>query len=176
MPIDKGDLKRLAVAAGVMVVLMAVLWLPGALERRELSQRIEQAEQSLQGELADVQLLGPLSEQVAELHTTIAEAPHHVPPRDELDELLRGLTEALEAFDLQQQEIVTDRTQRHDDHSVSRVRVRFEGGFPATYGVLQQIESMPRLVRIDRVSFEPASSDIGGPLRVDIELSSFFTD
>ncbi|MFA9480198.1 type 4a pilus biogenesis protein PilO [Phycisphaerales bacterium AB-hyl4] len=176
MPVDKRDLKLLGLSAGVMLLLVAVLWLPGAMERRELSQRIDDAKQRLAGELADVQLLHPLGEQVVQLHAAIDEAPHHVPAHDELDHLLRRLTEALDAFDLQQQEIVTERTRRYDDHGVSTVSMRFEGGFPATYGVLQQIESMPRLVRLDRVSFEPASSDIGGALRVQVQLSSFFTD
>lgn len=176
MPVDKRDLKWFGIAGAVLAVLLAVLWLPGALERRALDHRIDQAKQTLAGELADVQLLGPLSDQVIRLHTAVDEAPHHVPPRDELDQLLRQLTEAMEAFDLQQQEIVTDRTQRHADHNVSTVRMRFEGGFPATYGVLQQIDAIPRLVRVDRVTFEPASPEVGGPLRVDIQLNAFYTD
>ncbi|MEX1016465.1 MAG: hypothetical protein WDZ31_06955 [Phycisphaeraceae bacterium] len=91
MLIDSRDLKTLGAAAAVLVVFGVGLWLPAELERRDLRERIGQTEQALAGELADVQLLDPLREQVARLHVAVDEAPHYVPPREDLDHLLRRL-------------------------------------------------------------------------------------
>lgn len=176
MPIDRRDIKTLSIAALVLAVFGSAIWLPAFLQRRDLQKRIDTAEQALQTDLRDAQFIQPVQAQLTATRAALDAQPHHVPAQDDVDQVLRSLTEALEAFDLHQQEILTRSTRDGGTFRTTPVSMRFAGSFPATFGVLQHIESMNRLIRIDRVHLEPESSALGEASRVTVQLSTFFSN
>lgn len=175
MKIERSDLKRLAVFCLAGALFAVAVWLPAHRERDQLHQRIEAARTKLGVDLEQTQHLPDLHERVETLRETLAGEQRYVPQEDELDQLLRDLTEAMNAHAVIDPELVVADTRRLSGYSVVSMRIRFRGSFRATFGVLERIESMSRLVRIDELEMTPdRQSEGASPLMVTLKLSTFF--
>ena len=177
MQISRGDIKTLAVLAAVFAVFAVGLWLPASFTRSDIQERITAARTELNNQKYSAKDLANLNRNVLELRASVQGTQRYIPEEDELDELLRSLAESLQGFDVRQQEIETSRMEYHADYTVVPVSVRFEGSFPTTFGILSQIESMPRLLRIERMELQPQRQDrIGEALLVSLEINTFFAE
>ena len=174
MSIDRSELKRLAILVVLCGLFGAGVWLPAHMKRETLQQRIAEARQELGMDLSETENLPQLHHRVQRLKQTLAGSQRYVPREDELDQLLRNLTRALQSNAVTEPELVTHETRRFAGYSVVPMTVQFRGSFPATFGVLKQIEAMARLVRIDRLQMEPMEATADAPLLVTVELSTFF--
>lgn len=177
MQISRGDFKTLAVLAAVFAVFAVGLWLPASFERSKIQDRITAARDELNNQKYSAQDLANLNRNVLDLRASVRGTQRYIPEEDELDELLRSLAESLQSFDVRQQEVETSRMEHHADYTVVPVAVRFEGSFPTTFGIISQIESMPRLLRIERMELQPQRQDRANqPLLVTLEINTFFAE
>ena len=173
--IERGELKRLVMLIALFAVFGVGLWLPAHNERQALRDRIQDARRELGMDLADTNKLPVLHQRVSHLRETLSGSQRYVPREDELDHLLRDLTSAMQSNHVIAPEVVTERTKRFSRYSVVPLTLRFQGSFTEAFGVLDRIESMRRLCRIDELSMEPTEDDDArAPLAVTIELSTFF--
>ncbi len=175
MPIERDQLKTLAIIGVLFVLFAAAIWLPGHFTRQSLERRIDAARHAL-GVMPD-QGAG-LSEwyaQVIDLREQVRGAQRYVPEKDELAQVLRGLTAAMQQHQVTHPELTTRDVQHFANYSLIPANVQFSAPFPQVFGVLDEIEAMPRLIRIDRLDIEsnPQRSDM--PLAVTMELSTFFS-
>ncbi|MFW6059170.1 MAG: type 4a pilus biogenesis protein PilO [Phycisphaeraceae bacterium] len=172
--IDPGEWKRLALVAVLAVVLAVGVWLPAHHRRVALQERIAEARRELGRDLVDTRNLPELHRRVRKLHATLEGAQRYVPQEDEQDQLLRDLTEAMRAHAVVDPELVVHETRELAGYSVVPMRIEFRSSFPAAFGVLQRIESMSRLVRVDEFQLEPVRKErADSPLRVTLKLSTF---
>jgi len=173
--INRGEFKRVALLLVLFGVFGVGLWLPAHNERAALRERITEARHELGMDLSDTDKLPVLHQRVSRLRQTLEGSQRYVPREDELDHLLRDLTSAMQAHHAVEPEVVTRRTRRFSRYSVVPLTLRFRGSFTEAFGVLDRIESMSRLVRIDELSMEPTDEQSAdAPLTVTIELSTFF--
>lgn len=173
MWIERDELRTLAVVLVLFVLFGVGVWLPARQHRADLRQHIEEARDTLGIDLADTHGLASLHQQVIALRQTVRGAQRYVPRQDELDSLLRSLTEAMNAYGVAEQEIVSQRVEHFAHYSVVPMRIDFHGTFPSTFGVLKQIEAMPRLIRIEELELEQAQQSPGEELSVTLQLSAF---
>ncbi len=174
MRIERDRRRVLMVVAAVGLVCGLGVYLPARHTRAGLEARAEQARQEI-GYDASKTSLRELHDQVAELRLGSHETQRYVPRTDELAEVLRGLTESLQAFGATVHEVVVGDIRHHRDYSTIPMKLRFDGSFPGAYGVLKQIEAMNRLIRVERLSLDTSVSDASSPVRVDLELTTFYT-
>lgn len=172
--LDRSEFKRLALLAVVFVIFGAGLWWPAHAERTDLQSRIDHAQRELDRDLADAEHLPELHQRVEELREALSGAHRYVPREDELDQLLRDLTQAMQTYAVADADLTTRETRRFAEYSLVPMTLEFRSSFPAAFGVIEQIETMSRLVRIDRMEIEPAQRDELSPVHVRLELSTFF--
>ncbi len=171
---EPGELKRLALLAVLFVAFGMGLWWPAHNERQELQQRIDAARLKLDRNYAGASELPMLHRRVMQLGKTLEGAQRYVPQKDELDHLLRDLTTAMQTHHVKNAELVTSETKAFAGYSLVPMALQFEASFPQVFGVLDRVESMSRLVRIDELEVEPKDKAEGSPLTVKIKLSTFF--
>lgn len=149
------------------------MWLPQWLHERELLSRIQAAQKRLGFDEAGAVALVDLAREVNQLRDMVSQSDRYVPASSELGPLLQKLSPQ-KAAGLKQPEIVTRQVVAGSDYSVIPISVQFEGQFQDTFEYLKSVESMHRLVQVNRVSLtaEPQKRDT--PLRVELDLSTFY--
>lgn len=173
MHIEKDQVKALAAAGVLLVVFVAAVLLPLRHQRGKYQQRIADAEQALGIDLREARGVSKLNDEVVELRQVVEGAQQYVPQSDELADVLRGLSEALTSHGIIEREMQTKPTTHHHAYSVIPIQLQFHASYPAVHGVLQQIERMRRLIRIDEVKIRGDRADGLAPLSVDLSLSTF---
>ncbi len=179
--IDKEQLKTLAIIVPVLLVLGGAIYLPASWERDRLETRREAARATLTAQGGYNKSLPQLYRQVNDLQERAATLKQRVPNRDELAEVLRGITEALQLYDVEERQVEAGTPEAYRDYTVAPIELEFDGSFLTAYGVMKHIESLPRLVRIDSVELKPLTDAPKGDeprdmLKVRMKLSTFFTD
>lgn len=171
---NKGDARRWIMIIALFVALAAGLWYPAHNERTALQQRIDKAQQELGVDLAATSGLSQLEMQVRQMKQQMSGAQRYIPQQDEMSEVLRSLTTALSNQGVQQREVVAG-TPRHDaNYSATPITLEFESDFHAAYQVLREMESLPRLMRVEQFRLQANVRQPTGRLRVHLQLSAFF--
>lgn len=174
MRIEKDQIIFVAVLAVIFGVCYAGLILPIRGEQAKVRTQIDAFKSQLGIDLIGSQELPRLEAQVGELRERLSQAQRGVPPRNELDNLLRSLAHQIDVRRATDHELQVRAEQHGVDYSVLPVSLKFTAPFPSVYSFLREVESMPRLIRLDRL--EMTTGPEGGPVTTRIELSTFFTD
>ncbi|MCC6682729.1 MAG: type 4a pilus biogenesis protein PilO [Phycisphaeraceae bacterium] len=173
MRIEK-DQKRAMLTAGIMLtVFTAALLVPLRFQRASYQHRIDDARQALGIDLADTKGLAKLNSEVAGLRQVINGAQQYVPDQDEMADVMRGLSEALDAFGVTERQVQTQTTQHYQKYSVMPITLQYRASFPSVFGVLRRIEQMQRLIRVDALEVRHDSDDDLQPLEIKLSLSTF---
>jgi Tfp pilus assembly protein PilO len=175
MRIERDQVKTLIVFAILLVGFSVGLWLPARAERARLQERIDSARDTLGMDLAQSKGLVKLHQVVTELRQTCNGAQQYVPQEDEMADVLRGLTESLVEMGVREQEVTTREVKHFAHYSVIPLELNFHSSFPMAYEVLRQIESRPRLIRIDNLEIQGDLQKPQQPLEIHLELSTFFS-
>jgi Tfp pilus assembly protein PilO len=174
MRIEKGEWRALVAALLVGTGLVLGLWLPQHARRRQLTAQIEQADQTLRTNSIQGVGLTALSRKAEVLKVEADAAQQRVPPQQRLGDLLRQLSQHANAQHVTGLEVVTKATVAGADYSMIPLVVQFHGPFPAVFGLLRDLEQMPRLVRVSRVDLHGDPAKPGEPLAATIELYTFY--
>lgn len=173
MPVSREEVRFLAVLGLIVGAFGVGLWLPAHRERAKLQTRIDQARQQLEAQRANADEVARLHQQVVQLSQAVSRQPHQVPEQEDLDQVLRHLTRALQSSNVREPDLTTRDTRHFAHYSIIPIEVEFQGSFRDAFGVLERIESMPRLIRVDRLELEGQERNTAGPLSVSLQLSAF---
>jgi len=95
-----------------------------------------------------------LDDRLRAVRSTVDGEMKHIPPSTDAAEFIRALTSQLDTLGMSGREITTGATVDLDDAMSAPMTVRLRGPSTGVYQAIQWIESLPRLVRIVRVSIE----------------------
>jgi Tfp pilus assembly protein PilO len=174
MRINRSQVRLALVIVGLSLAFIFALWLPQQGRERRLQARIEAAQQQRVAERDHAADLANLSRTVAQLRTTVAQAPRSVPPQGEMAALLRQLTAEAGQDRLGQQEVGTQQVIVGTDFCLMPLNLSMKGSFPAVFAYLDRIESLPRIMQINRLDVSGNAAKPADPVAVRIELSAFF--
>jgi len=162
--------------ASFVVVLVAyglLGWYPQRSERSQLRNQIAQTQQNLAGDAADRLSIDKLEATVAELRQSTTDAQRLVPDQPELADLLRGLSDALIEQGVNGHEITTQPIEQLAHFQAIPISIEYRAPFTASYGVIEQIVSLPRLLRVDALHLMLDEGSENGVLEVNLRLSAF---
>lgn len=165
----------LAVTAGIGVLLLQ----PTIIERRELMLAIGQRQSELTTPDAGPEMIAELSEtlealkSISEGHVTL------IPEESDVAGLMQSLDQTLRELQLDQHDVMTNRVKELKFAMSMPVTLTLSGTFPRVYQAIARIESLPRLIRMDRLRISSHvvgrdTIDREGIVRAELSISAFF--
>ncbi|WP_432798083.1 type 4a pilus biogenesis protein PilO [Poriferisphaera sp. WC338] len=178
MRIEKDQVKTLIAAALLIIVFASLVWYPQQQTKVALQKEIDTAKETLGMNQNSESTLAARNNTVERLREKLSGAQQRVPGKDELADVLTGLTRALRQNHLQEQEVIAKPIESYAAYNVMPMVMDFEGSFPETFGVLKSIESMPRLIRLDQlvIGNVVGRENTRERLAIHLELSTFFSE
>jgi len=174
MRLDKDQLKVLAVLIVVGGAFGVGIWWPAHQQRRALQRRVDQAKGKLQ-QARQSPSLERWSKTVASLETRVSGSRQRLPSKDELAQVLRGLSRVLNERGVRTPTVATAEAKRFGEFGVTPITVKFQGSFSDAHVVVQRIEKMPRLIQVDHFEVRRGEVTTQRPLDVHLKLSAFFS-
>ena len=180
MRVEKSYIVVLAAAATMLGGFGLGVWLPENRRAEAMRNRIATAEEKLGPNFNQPTALIERQERLASMREQLASHDRQIPVGDDLASLLRSLAQAIADQGLDKQEVKTGDARHHRHFSEVPVELDLEGDFESIYALLDDIESMPRLTRIDalnlRVQPDTQERALASPsIRASLRLVSFFT-
>lgn len=175
MQIEKDQILTLAAVAILAGVFVFAIWMPGRQRSDQLDRRIDKARVELGMTPVARQELLALHSEVNRLQSVINGAQQYVPVDDEIAAVVRGINESLRIHGVTEQEMITRQSEYYADYAAIPVTIEFRSSFPAVFGTLRQIEQMPRLIRVDRLTVQGDADNPARPLEVQVQLSTFYS-
>jgi len=157
------------------VALFAVVDLPFRYVQGHQQQRIDRYERDLGITPAASARLSRVYEEVVALRAEVNGAQKRVPEADEIAEVIRGVTKAMELHAANQPVLTTGPTEHYATHSLIPIQIKFEADFMNAYRVLESLRSLPRLIRIERMSLSREDHELGEPMPVELDVAAFFS-
>lgn len=157
------------------LLMVGIMWYPSHAQRQTLRKHIETYEVALglSGGGAD---LRQLAQQVDRLEEQVQQQTGYVPDSAQAGEVYQGIAAAFRGFEVRDREISTRNAAEYAEYGVMPVSVEFQAGFDEAFGVIRELESARRMMRLDRVEIESGRRDAESQsLSVQIELSAFFS-
>ncbi len=166
-PMNQGQMK--VVGGWALLVLIGILsmtWFQPKMlgnERERYSNLVLRLERAEDG-AAEIRMLAH------ELSTIKGDATSikHVPNDSQFAVLIQDLGARLEALGIEQREITNGGSVDLGAAMSIPMRVRMTSGFPGVYQTVRWIESLPRLIRVQRVQIK--SQDLDDPWDTDLEV------
>jgi len=177
MSIEKDQMLTILAVLTLCILFGLLVWLPEHRNNAGYRDRIDAAQQELGPGFDQPTAMTERDAAVKRLRQRIEEADRYVPAQPEVASLLRSLTKAADTNGVSAQDVKTLTPQHYKQYSVIPAEFEFEGGFKEAYQVIRQIESMPRLMRIDRLSLRRQDDRArGSHVVASIRLTTFFTE
>ena len=175
MRLENDQVKAVAVLLILGAAFLGGLWLPHNMKLKRLQARIDAAHKELGFQKVSPNELTALAQNVQVKRDTLAASTRYVPATSEIAELLRELSDRLEARKVVDQSLLTRSVEVGDEFSVIPVSLRFQGTFASAFGFLRDVEQMRRLTRIVRLELTGRPTRPNDPLDVRVELCTFAT-
>ncbi|MEM1381887.1 MAG: type 4a pilus biogenesis protein PilO [Pseudomonadota bacterium] len=176
---DKSQWIVISVIATMTAAFTLGVWLPESRKQAGYQERITQAQEQLGPSFFDPAMVDQRVSEVEALKDELASSARSVPTRPELASVLRSLTQAVESQGVSDQRFQTRENKRYKHYAELPLSMEFEDTFAACYGVLRQVETLPRLVRVDalnlRVLDREHSASAAPVMQASLRLSSFYT-
>jgi Tfp pilus assembly protein PilO len=175
MRVERDVMITASVIATLVLVAALALWMPTTRERTRLLADIQAAQVVLQ---QNVKIDAELAEHrsfVSDLKDELNMEHRRVPHGVNLGDLLRRVSTEVRAQSVTEQETQTLPIVHGEHYSAIPVVLKFNGSFPAAYGMVESIETMPRLVRVTGLNIDGDPLRPNEPLRVRIEMAAIFT-
>ncbi len=176
MLIERDQLKTLIVVAAVSAVFAVGLWLPAHFTQKKLREQIVRLEQNIRTAKQNKENMAQWQIEIHGMHKVLDKHTRYVPENEELGGVLHGLSNALQNNNAIEQNVLTAETARYVDYSVIPVTMEYIGSFTDTYGILREIECMPRLIRIENLAvLQSYQREDDNLLKINMQVSSFYS-
>ncbi|MEO0586500.1 MAG: type 4a pilus biogenesis protein PilO, partial [Planctomycetota bacterium] len=116
-----------------------------------------------------------LYDEVEQMRHELDAAQQRIPAQDEIAQVVRGISEALALHAADQPVLTTGQTEHYATHSLIPVQVTFNADFLNTYRVLDALQRMPRLIRVDRLTISRDAERGDGNATVELDVAAFFS-
>lgn len=173
--------RALPIVGLVLIVGLAVgvFIAPGYQQSRSLTRDIRRFHAELQKPNSGPEVIGTLTRQLETLRSLADRRMTPIPQESNVAGLMTDLSAMLDSLGLTQREITTGDSRRLEEASSMPMTVTLQGPFPSIAEAVRQIESLPRLVRVQRlrVSTEQARRgevDRSGSVRADVLIEVFY--
>ncbi len=174
MRIEPDQLRTLLIIVALAVVFAGAGWLPQHRQRQAIGQRIIAAQSTIAANEAQSQSLDRLTSDIRQLGGSLAGTADRIPAQGDIGSLLRDLSLAMTRQGLDDQQIVAHSITPGSEFSVIPLTLQFKGGFTGVFGLVREVESMQRLVRLTRVELT-SDPNKGGEVTASLELCTFFS-
>lgn len=161
--------------AGVAALIALAATIPARRQATLIQRDIDQTTRALVREQVDSAAVRRLAERVDELEAQLAGVDRVVPDSVELASLFGDLSGFLGAEGVAGGAIEQGNARQEAAYTIIPVVMTFKGDFPAVFEVVRQIESLHRIVRINRLDIA-AQGRATGPdqmHQVSIQLDTF---
>ena len=174
MRIESDVIKTTGVLAGAALLFVLIAWLPSRLEAGGLQRRLAAAKTELaQGQEAQQQL-AVLRQEVINLENQVNSYDRQVPDDLQMAELMRQISSALHQHDASDLSARNGEEFRGAQYNIVPLTLQFRASFVDLYLFLEQLESMRRLVRVDKLDLDGDRDDPAAKLDVQLQLSAFY--
>jgi Tfp pilus assembly protein PilO len=169
-----------AIGLGVMMLGgLVLLVMPAHQSRQHLRDEIVALEEELSKPNSSPELIARLEDQLGRLEALRDQRMKPIPDDRDVAGLVRDLSEMLDDLRLTEREITTGASKDLDEATSMPMSVMLRGPFPAIAEAVERIESLERLVRVQRLRVTAGRSgkgtvDRGGSVRADIMIEVFY--
>jgi Tfp pilus assembly protein PilO len=163
----------------LVVVVLGVGVGPSAVRARDIGQQIAAAEAELAKPNGGPELIVSLEQELAQLRELADGGMTPIPPDADVAGLIGRLSRMFDDAQLGEREVTTGQPAQLDEASALPMSVSVQGPFPSILGVLMRIESLDRLVRIERLRLTGLHSrkgpvDRSGEVRASVQVEVFY--
>ncbi|MEM7626845.1 MAG: type 4a pilus biogenesis protein PilO [Planctomycetota bacterium] len=179
MRIEKDQWIVAGVIASLTLAFVFAVWLPENRKTARYQERIDAAQKTLGPNFNQPAALAARMEEVDELQDKVESSDRFISAEPELAKLLRSLTEAARGQAIGDQQFNTQPSRHFKHYSEIPVGLEMRSSFDAAYGLLEAIETMPRVVRLDALSLRLIDQDSAKTkpqMQANFRLSGFYTD
>lgn len=169
---DRSQWVVIGVALGMLVCFVALVCVPDARKMSDLESRTAEAETQWAAQKTDVEALPQLSRRVADLKERASVLAVKVPAQPELPQFLGELADALKKAEARQHQIMPQAQRAADKYTALPVQVTFEATYPAVYGILRRLESMPRVVTVEALKISKVPGE-NNQVSVEMRLAVY---
>lgn len=159
------------VGAGVGILIV-----PSLRSVSDLSTEAERLRERISANNDGAAALRRLESRLQEARRVVRDETTPIPRESDVAALIRQLSSRLSGLGVSEREITTGSAAELADASAMPMSVSVRTEFLNIYEVVRWVESLPRLVRVERLSIERASDDKlrTGPVEADVMLEVFF--
>lgn len=173
---------NLALGVGLGLCLLggfALIVRPAYVSARALDHEIESKRAELARPGSGPETIERLAHQLTALRALGKERMTPIPEDSAVATLVRSLSESFDDLGLNDREVSTGAPKQLEEASSLPMTIAISGGFPAIHGALARIESLDRLVRVQRLRVAGEGKtrdgfDRSGRVRADIQLDVFY--
>ncbi len=160
-------------------VALAAFVVPGYREASALSEEIGEYRAELGKPNSGPEVIGRLSQELETLRSLSDRRMTPIPESSDVAGLIRELSSMLDELGLHRREITTGESRTLEEASSMPMTVTLHGPFPAVAEAVRRIESLGRLVRVQRLrvsSEQPRRGEIdrSGAVRADLLIEVFY--
>jgi len=172
MRIDPTQKKIVAVMTVLVIAFVALGWWPARSNIAELREQIATTQQKILGVEHKADDLAELDYEVKRIRNEIESSSKVIPRRGELAELIRELSDRIEAAELRDQSISTEQTIDRGTYATLPLHISFNGRASNAIEFVHAIENMPRLMQVTQLQLE-SNADKGG-VDTQLELNTYY--
>jgi len=118
--------------------------------------------------------LNPLTRELSKLEAQVRLYDRQFPRQPELGPFIKDLTQISQSLSLHEWKYQPGAPRHVDTYFEMPIQMHFEGDFLNVASFLRQIEDMPRLTRVWRISMK--NKDPSGVVEVDMTMNIYFAD
>jgi Tfp pilus assembly protein PilO len=172
--------KRIQITlAGGFAIALAGFYLfmdrPGVARLGGLLSQIEMKKHELVLNQNKADGLNPLTRELAKLEAQVKLYDRQFPRQPELGPFIKDLTQISQSLSLREWKYQPGAPRKTDSHFEMPILMHFEGDFLNVASFLRQIEDLPRLTRVWRVSMKSKPGD-AGVVEVDMTMNIYFAE
>jgi len=175
MKIKNEKIKTAVILGGMVLVFAVIVLVPYGLRDAGLADRIDAARDELGISSVDNEGLARLNQEVKRLQAELDGRGRYVPTRAQIAQVIKEFSGLINEHGVTGQEIVTGKEEYYADYNILPVKIQFRAPFATAYDLVERIEGLSSVVRIDDLSIEAEPDYPRQPLTVNLKLSAFFT-
>jgi type IV pilus assembly protein PilO len=173
MKLGMRELIFLTVMLGLLGSSWFLIFKKNNIRRDQLRADTEYKQKALNNLKQSTQQIGNLNRKIEDLHKAIEFFESKLPQEKEIAEILDQLSKLAEANSLHARTFKTLKTERNANYSEQPIQLSISGDFYGFYSFLLQLETLPRITRINQMKLEKIS-ERDGEMQAEVTLSIFF--